>query len=207
MAIKTNKITRFGLVRHAQTEWNRAKRIQGQSDSPLTAKGEKQAEKWAETLNDIAWDRILASDLGRAFETATIINHILQVPLTSDKRLREQNWGRWTGKTVSGIEKDDPELLAGQTRAGWQFCPPNGEDRLNVWKRSQTGLIEAAASWPGKTILVVTHEGVIKSLIYRLSDRRFLAHEPPLLQSFHLHWLIHNQDGLRLENVNAIALD
>ena len=203
---KTNKITRFGLIRHAQTEWNRAKRIQGQSDSPLTAKGKKQAEKWGDAINEITWDSILASDIGRAFETATIINHILQVPLTSDKRLREQNWGSWTGKTVGGIEKDDPELLAGQTRAGWQFCPPDGEDRFNVWKRSQTALIEAAASWPGKTILVVTHEGVIKSLIYRLSGRRFLAHEPPLLKSFHLHWLVHDRDGLRLEKVNAIAL-
>ena len=67
-------ITWFGLIRHAQTRWNREKRIQGLSDSPLTADGESQAARWGQLLAPFAWDRIIASNTGRALKTAKIIN-------------------------------------------------------------------------------------------------------------------------------------
>jgi probable phosphoglycerate mutase len=68
--ITKNKITRFGLIRHAETVWNREKKIQGQTDSALTRRGISQAEKWGRVLNEISWDRIMTSDIGRAVETA-----------------------------------------------------------------------------------------------------------------------------------------
>jgi len=198
--------TRFGLIRHAQTIWNRKKKIQGHADSPLSAEGKRQVEKWGELLSAVSWDRIIASDTGRAFETATRINSLLQIPLTSEKRLREQNWGQWTGKTVREIKSGDPLLLAKQERAGWKFCPPDGEDRVSVSNRSRTALCEAAAHWPAETVLIVTHEGVIKSLIYHLSGRKFLPEEPPLIKSMHLHWLLHDPKGLRIGELNALPL-
>ena len=204
---ETLPTTRFGLLRHAQTLWNREKRIQGQNDSPLTNEGKRQAAKWRDILNPIFWDRIIASDTGRAFETATRINGLLQIPLTTDKRLREQNWGQWTGKTVREIKRDQPQVLAEQIRAGWKFCPPDGEDRMSVAERSQDALREAAGHWSGETILIVTHEGVIKSLIYHFSGRKFLPEEPPLIKSVHLHWLLHDAEGLRIGELNALPLD
>ena len=83
-----NKITRFGLIRHAETVWNREKKIQGQTDSPLTRQGISQALKWGRVLNQISWDRIMTSDIGRAIETAERINQILQVTIYSDPGLR-----------------------------------------------------------------------------------------------------------------------
>ena len=199
--------TRFGLIQHAQTQWNRKKKIQGRHDSPLTGEGRKQARKWAEILRTHSWDRIITSDTGRAFETASSINRLLQISLSSDKRLQEQDWGKWTGKTVREIQRDEPQLLTEQINAGWKFCPPDGEDRMSVLVRSQEALNVAAGRWPGGTILVVCHEGVIKSLIYRFSGRRFVPEEPPLIKPMHLHWLIHDRDGLRIGELNALALD
>jgi len=199
--------TRFGLVRHAQTVWNREKRIQGRSDSPLTADGESQAIRWGQLLKQFAWDRIIASDTGRALETAKLINVCLNISLTTDIRLREQDWGQWTGKTIAQLKTEIPHELDEQVRAGWAFCPPGGEDRKNVQKRSQKALLEAAAQWPGNNILVVTHEGVVKSLIYHLCGRKFLATEPVIIKPYKLHRLIHNQNGLRVEELNALAID
>ena len=201
-----NKITRFGLIRHAETVWNREKKIQGQTDSPLTRQGISQAEKWGRVLNQISWDRIMTSDIGRAIETAERINQKLQVTIYSDPGLREQDWGQWTGKTLIEIEKEDPQFFAAQISAGWMFHPPEGETRLNIWERGHIALVNMAARWPGETILVVTHEGIIKSLIYRLSGRKFAGSEPPMIKSFHLHWLIHTGQALKLENLNAIRL-
>ena len=200
------KIARFGLIRHAQTVWNREKKIQGHSDSPLTPEGEFQASRWGKILNQFPWNRLLASDTGRALATAEIINTYLKIPLTIDSRLREQDWGDWVGKTISQIQTAAPRMLDGQISAGWGFCPPAGEDRKSVLARSQRALQEAAGRWPGENILVVTHEGVIKSLVYHLCGRKFLPSEPPLLKSYRLHWLVYDRDGLRLEAVNALAL-
>ncbi len=100
------KIARFGLIRHAQTVWNREKKIQGHSDSPLTPEGEFQASRWGKILNQFPWNRLLASDTGRALATAEIINTYLKIPLTIDPRLKEQDWGQWEAKTVRQIEAE-----------------------------------------------------------------------------------------------------
>ncbi len=201
-----NKTTRFGLIRHAQTVWNREKRIQGHSDSPLTADGEKQASSWGQILSRFAWDRILASDTGRALATAERINAFLKVPLTTETRLREQDWGQWVGMTVRQIEENAPQVLDEQINAGWDFCPPGGEPRHSVLKRSQEALQEAAERYPGEILLVVTHEGIVKSLIYHLCGRKFLPGEPAILNSYQLHWLVCHSSWLQIEKINALEL-
>ena len=75
------------------------------------------------------------------------------------------------------------------------------------WQRTSRALVSAAEQWPGKKILVVTHGGVIKTLIYRLSGREFLATEPPLFQGRQLHWLVHEEGDLRIEKINALELE
>jgi len=203
---KTNNITRFGMIRHAQTVWNREKKIQGHRDSPLTADGKKQAHRWGALLKQFSWNRIFASDTGRAVETAERVNAVLKIPLIADPRLREQDWGCWVGKTIAQVKAEQPLELAEQINAGWDFHPPGGEDRKSVLARSQGALQEAAGRWAGENILVVTHEGVIKSLVYHLSGRKFLPTEPPFLKSYRLHWLSYINDELRLEKANALAL-
>jgi broad specificity phosphatase PhoE len=199
-------LTRFGLIRHAETLWNQESRIQGHRDSPLTDRGKKDADGWGRQLSRIPWDRILCSDLGRAVETAAIINYYLQIPFETDFRLREQDWGEWSAKRIAKIESEALPKLDETKRTGWQFCPPGGEDRLSVWQRSCQALIAAADKYPGDTILIVTHEGVIKSLIYRLYHRKYLPDEPALVKSLHLHWLMVGKNGLQIEKINALAL-
>ena len=130
-----DKITRFGLLRHAPTMWNEEKRIQGQKDSPLTAEGKKHAEAWGRLLKMYRWARILSSDLGRARTTASIINTVLNIPLSCDSRLREREWGGWTGKTLKQVRQEDPLLWAEQEKNGWNFCPPTGEAFIEVLER------------------------------------------------------------------------
>jgi probable phosphoglycerate mutase len=198
--------TRFGLVRHAETLWNQESRIQGHRDSPLTEKGKRDADGWGRQLRRISWDRIVGSDLGRAVETAAIINSYLQIPFETDLRLREQDWGEWAAERMAKIESEALPRLDENKRTGWRFCPPGGEDRISVWQRSQCALMDAANRWPGQTILIVTHEGVIKSLIYRLCNRRYLPQEPALIKSRRLHWLMVGKNGLQIEKINALAL-
>ena len=198
-----NLITRFALLRHGKTEWNQKKRIQGQKDSPLTPEGRNEAKRWGHTLKGVHFERILTSDLGRALETATLINQTLEVPLVQDARLREQDWGSWTGKTLAQLKKEETRRLAREVNAGWEFCPPGGEDRCRVLERSQEALRTASKDWSGGKILVVTHEGVIKCLLYHLAKRQFLPSEPPLIRGKHIHWLYHDEVGIGLDRINV----
>jgi broad specificity phosphatase PhoE len=201
------KPTRFGLLRHAPTEWNQQKRIQGQTDSPLIPAGRARAAAWGKQLNGYAWDRIIASDLGRASDTADLVNQALEVSCTKETRLREQDWGAWTGKTIKEAEKAYRGREAERVGEGWAFCPPGGESRRTVRERGCRALEAAAVRWPGETILVVTHEGVIKCLVYWLLGRQFLPSEPPLFKGRCLHWLRWDGKGLEIEEVNAVVLD
>ncbi len=202
----SDEVTRFGLIRHAQTAWNMEKKIQGHSDTPLTARGEQQAANWGRILSPIPWDRILASDVGRAVTTAEQINEFLNIPFETEPRIREQDWGDWVGKTVAQIKSDASQVLDEQINAGWDFCPPGGESRLRVLERSQAALQDAAQRYPGETILVVCHEGVVKSLIYDLFGRKYLPNEPAVLKSYQLHWLVDTDSRLQIEQINALKL-
>ena len=198
--------TRFGLIRHAETQWNRERRIQGHSDSALTVSGKSEVQAWAHLLKTLAWDRILASDTGRALKTAEIINTQLNIQLTTDQRLREQNWGSWTAKTWDQVKAEASQMIGDYQKAGWDFCPPGGESRKDVLNRGCEALTAAAKRWPHATILVVTHEGIIRCLLYHFSGLQFLPAEPVLIKPRHLHWLTFSRDGLQAEEINALAL-
>ena len=205
MSISSQK-TRFALLRHAETEWNLIKQIQGQEDSPLTREGEDRARDWGRLLSGFQWDRILSSDTGRAVKTASLVNLSLAVPVDNDPRLREQDWGKWTGKTMTQIEEEEPEYLEEQLAMVWEFTPPGGENRLSVLERSLRALKEAHSKYTGETILIVTHEGLIKCIISHLKEIQKPSIENSTFQSDHLHWLIYSQAGLRLEEMNALSL-
>ena len=202
-----HSLTRFGLIRHAITEWNLQKRIQGQQDSPVAPEGETQAGKWGSILEPFGWNRILCSDTGRALKTADLINETLRIPIHPEARLREMDWGLWTGKTVAQLRQEAPRLLAEREANGWGFCPPGGEVLETVWQRSRLALLEAAEKWPGTQILVITHEGVIRSLIYRFNSRNRLTNKPHRLRPWRFHLLVHERRELHLEEINALKLD
>ena len=199
--------TRFGLMRHAPTVWNLQKRIQGIEDTDLTDDGRDLAKRWGRRLAGYTWDRILTSDLGRARQTAHLVNAALGVPILAVPEFREMDWGLWTGMTLKAVKSVYGDQLAELEKDGWQFRPPEGESRYAVWQRARAGLLKAAAAWPGQTILVVAHEGVIKALVYGLRRRAYLPTETPILKSGFLHWLESCQGTLSLKSLNALALN
>lgn len=194
--------TTFGLLRHGQTEWNILKKVQGSADSPLTAGGREQTEEWGLTLQRFQWTRILCSDLGRVKETVAILNRTLSLPVEIDQRLQEQCWGDWEGMTIPDITRQFHEELTRQIARGWNFTAPGGESRAAVRDRLFTALIDAAARWQGQRILVVCHQGVIKSALYHLTGREFLPGEDPLLQHDSLHLVRWNGKQFRPLELN-----
>ena len=164
------------------------------------------AEAWGRELRELHWDRILASDLGRVQETVDLVNRELRLPLHFDPLLQEQDWGEWTGLSFPELfARFGPEVRQ-QEAAGWDFRPPGGESRKEVLARGLTALNNAAHRWPGQQILIICHEGIIKTLLYYLLDRRFMPEEPRILEGYQLHLLQIHDNGLKLTRMNYLKL-
>jgi probable phosphoglycerate mutase len=207
MAIDGDHGTQFFLMRHAATVWNREGRIQGQADAPLARSGRRQIETWRGHVDQLQLDEIHSSDLGRALATARGLNLGRDLPLATEPRLREQDWGRWTGRVHRHLKKEDAEAYARQTARGWQFQPPAGESHLQVLERALAALRDMAAGQTGRRILVVTHEGVLKCLVYHLAIRDGCGQPPGTMASYHLHHLVYLENRLILRCMNAVNLN
>ncbi|MBI9077039.1 MAG: histidine phosphatase family protein [Desulfatibacillum sp.] len=197
--------TRFVLIRHAQTKWNVLKLMQGREDSPLTRKGKDEARVWGKALKSQAIDRIVASPLNRAVETALLINETLGLPLSQETGFMEQSWGRWEGMTLEEIKAESPVILESMVSRGWDFKPPGGESRLQVLARCTQAMQSIHEKWPGQTILIVAHTGVIKCITYHILGRAFLPSEPACLMRNRAHIVRFGEGGLEMEALNAIS--
>ena len=178
-----SKSTLFGLLRHGQTIWNTQGRVQGRLDSPLTPEGIARVREWAHFLGAPRWqwNRILSSPAPRAKATAQLINEKLRVDIQLEEDLREQDWGDWEGLSWSEIRTDYGEQLRTQVEKGWAFRPPGGESRREVRDRVRGLLSQLGRHHVGEQILVISHQGVMKSLIYTIEKREFLPEEPKLI--------------------------
>lgn len=193
-------MTLLALIRHARTEWNAEGRIQGIEDSPLTPDGLEAARSWSGTLARFNFSALYSSPLGRAMHTATVVGGPLGLEPVAAADLREQAFGAWTGRTVAELRTEG--ALAPQEALGWAFTPPGGEDRRAVLERSWNCLLEIAARHVGESVLVVTHEGVLRAVLYALKGRDYLPSEPKILAPRALH-VLRAQDGcLRIEAWN-----
>ena len=168
-------VKKFYLVRHGETEWNAAKRIQGQTDVPLSCEGRRQAQAVAEYLADVGFDSAHASDLSRALETARmiVVRHSSPVSLVVHKGLREISDGIYEGWSMAAAVETEPRMAGtadGQTSA-LDFAPPEGESIRQVFLRQQEVASKLKADRTGHRILVVGHGWTLRLLAVSLLDR------------------------------------
>jgi probable phosphoglycerate mutase len=162
--------TRILAIRHGETAWNVATRIQGQLDIPLNPTGQWQAQRVAQALADQdTIHAIYSSDLLRAYETAQAISRTTGAPLHTHRGLRERGFGLFEGKTFVEIEKEWPEESRRWRQREPHWAPAQGgESLLQLRERISSTLHEIAAPHAGEQIVLVAHGGVLDQL-YRVA--------------------------------------
>jgi broad specificity phosphatase PhoE len=153
------------LVRHAESEWNALGRWQGQADPALSELGRARAAALAAALAGERFDALVASDLARARETAEILGGRLGLAPRLDERLRERDAGRWAGLTHDEIAVRWPEELARVRRHEPDARPVGGESLVEVAARARTFFRDLAGEASLARVLVVTHGGLMRSLL------------------------------------------
>lgn len=149
-------MTHLYLVRHGETDWNAARRIQGSTDIPLNDIGREQARRTGRLLATRKWDLVVSSPLSRAAETARIIASELALP--EPRRVEaivERRYG----------EAEGLDYLTLHTRFPRGSVVPGRESRDQVAARVLPALHELARENIGRSIVVVTHGGVIRTVL------------------------------------------
>jgi broad specificity phosphatase PhoE len=159
------------FVRHGETDFNVAQRLQGQHQTSLNTRGRQQADMSGRLLGELfARDKLppgdfayISSPLNRARETMEIVRGTLGLDpqvYETDARLMEISYGSWEGLTMPQVEAREPGVLARRDRAKWNFKPPGGESYRDVAAR--------VAQWYAsvtRDTVVTSHGGVARVLI------------------------------------------
>jgi broad specificity phosphatase PhoE len=172
------------LCRHGQTEWNRERRLQGQTEADLTPLGRLQAAAMADLLHDLIarepaadW-RIVASPLRRARDTAQAIATRLGLTLEFDDRLMELTVGEWEGRLYADVHRENPEAFKSPE---WFFTAPGGETYEQIMARVSGWLSEQTAE-PERRLIVVSHGiagRLLRGAYAGLSREETLAQDVP----------------------------
>jgi len=166
-------MARLHLIRHGETDWNAQKRYQGSQDIPLNQRGKLQALDVKKALADKTFAGVYSSPMLRAKETAEIIaggDH----PIHFFDDLREGSFGSLEGKTYSEVH----EQFASQIEKRKQLTYleqlhfkiiPDEEAWIEVVERALPLLEEIAEKHLEEDVLIITHGGVIRTLIVYLT--------------------------------------
>jgi len=159
--------TELYLVRHGETRWTAEARMQGQQDSPLTARGIAQAQAVGRRLCSEHFDHIYSSDLQRVVDTAQPLADLLDHQIRIEPRLRERHYGIWEGLTYADMEEAHNELYQRYRTQRYEpdFLIPEAETIRQLVTRGMTIIEELAAHHKGERIAIFSHGGTLSAIL------------------------------------------
>jgi len=158
------------LVRHGETTYGAESRYSGQSDAPLTPRGEAQHLRLRDVLHAEKIDRVVSSDLTRCRVLADLVSADHDLAATTDARLREASFGRWEGLTYEEARTRDRAAMTAFNRAPADAAPPGGESLATLVERARPFfdvLVKEHKDREG-ALLVVAHAGLLRGLLCAL---------------------------------------
>ncbi|MFY7864323.1 histidine phosphatase family protein [Roseateles sp.] len=192
--------TRILLVRHGETPWNQAARIQGHTDIGLSPFGLQQAECLAEALLEEPIDAVYSSDLSRAVQTAApLLRRRSDLPpLILAPSLRERSFGVFEGLTWQEITERAPEQAERWRRRDADFAPQEGEALGDFCHRSVAAVRRVAEAHPGATVMIVSHGGLLDCLYRASTGQSLQAPRSWILGNAAINRLLFANAGFRL---------
>lgn len=157
------------LIRHGVTEWNRAMRLQGQTDIPLDTEGLAQADAIAQRLAALPSPPtvLFTSDLTRAKQTGQAVADRLGLCIQTTPLLRESNLGEWEGLTQPEIiARGEGDQLRLYQENSFLNRPPGAETLESVWERMIDALHLVRSHCPLENVAIVGHGGSLRVLLY-----------------------------------------
>lgn len=193
------------LIRHGKTDWNELEKCQGSSDVPLNANGIVQAEKLAESLKDEKLDYIYSSDLSRARLTAEKIAGFHNLEINIDSGFREMDQGDFEGLEFKLIREKYGHVLKEWRTNPETLIIPGGESLTEVQNRAYGSVMKLLENHYSKTVLVVSHNLTIVTLLCKFSHRSLKSFRDYIVSETSKTVINFNNGKSRVELVNDIS--
>jgi probable phosphoglycerate mutase len=177
-------VTRLALLRHADTAWSLAGRIQGRMDIPLLPGNARTVPHGCRGM------RVVTSPLRRCVETAALIG---APDAPREPRIIEMDWGEWQGESFAALRARLGAAMRENEDRGLDFRPPGGESPRSVTERLRPWLREVAQA--GVPTLAVTHRGVIRAVLAAASGWDMRGKPPAKLDWDAVHVFRLSADG------------
>ena len=158
-------MTRFILMRHGQTQWNREERFRSRADLALDATGKKQAEAAAIRLKEARAVAIYCSPLRRALQTAKIVGEKLNLPVQTLEGLIDLDFGSFEGLSEAEATQQYPELYRLWLQRPHEVRFPGGEALEDIRQRVVPAVEQLAAQYKDQTVILVSHKVVCQLLM------------------------------------------
>ena len=187
---KNEETLKLYIVRHGETEWNVIKRFQGQLNTPLTEKGIKKLKETGKKLENVLFDEVYTSELGRTVASAEIIlneNRGYRNKKLELKKLAELNevyFGVWQGLTYEEVFLKYPEEANNYFYNVKNYNAENveAENLKDALERFLKGINKILNRHKSGNILVVTHGTVFEMFMnYVANDSIFDIDERTLM--------------------------
>lgn len=164
---RVSQHTHVKLVRHPQTDWNKAGRHQSRSDRPLTAFGEVRAQAVASRLRAGSFAAIVSSGLSRTDGLAAAVaeSHPHLSGFVRDERWREVDHGLWEGLTYAGVAARYGPQARKRFADFWNSRAHGGESGSDLWERVEAAWNDLLGRYGGGRIVVVTHATPIRLIL------------------------------------------
>jgi broad specificity phosphatase PhoE len=164
-------MTSLALIRHGPTVWNEQKRLQGQTDIPLSPDGRKRVEGWRvpAEFSDFKW---FASPLTRAQQTA----ELLGLTVETEPSIIEMHWGGWEGQTGKELKEKYGDEFIRRQKMGIDLRPDDGESPRDVRTRVEEWVSRICKT--GMPTGAVAHQGIIRAMV-SLANGWDMINPPP----------------------------
>lgn len=162
------------IIRHGQTDWNIAKKIQGRQDIPLNERGHFQAQCLGKAMENRPITAAFSSPQIRAMETAIAVASPAGVPVIPVRDLMEINYGVWEGKTEEELLRDDRALYEAWWSHPAETAPPEGESINQVNERCRQAWKEIKPQLTGDAA-IVAHGGLLAHFMEQLLGSESIA--------------------------------
>ena len=158
------------IVRHGQTIWNKERRMQGWMDSPLTEEGIEGAIKLGKRLENVDFDMVYSSPLGRTQATTKHILGAKKSPIVLLDDLKEINLGGWEGEEFTLVEANHKDRMEKLFYDPENYEAIDGENYSHVYERAERAFEEITKN-PYEDVLLVSH-GIWINVFFSLLKKK-----------------------------------
>lgn len=190
--------TRICFIRHGETDWNVAKRIQGHTDIPLNATGRAQALAMAFNAARQRFHAIYSSDLVRTMATAQALAEREAQEVKPLPQLRERHYGIFQGMTAEEGAVRLPEAYAHYVARDLDYAFETGESLSALAERVTAGVDWLVRHHSGQTIAAVSHSGVLDVIYRRATGRPLHTPRDFVIPNCALNWFEFDVRGWHL---------